>query len=202
MTRPSRPPSHHRPRPLLRDRRAATIVEFALVAPVLLGFVCLALELGYRAYLRAVVQGALLDAARAASVGARTGDQIDEMVRARISVLTDRSNIKSITHTDYYNFSNVDRPEKLTTDANGNGSYDPGDCYQDADDNGHYTWNLPDGLGTADDVVRYSVVVTYPNLLPVGNLLKVATSETINASTVLRNQPFTSRAVPETRCTV
>jgi Flp pilus assembly protein TadG len=195
-------PVIHALRRLRRDRRGATIVEFAMVAPVALGFICMTLELGYRAYLGAIVQGALLDAARAASVGDKTGSQIDELVRTRISALTLPQNVREITKQPFFNFTNVDKAEKLTTDQNNNGVYDAGDCYQDTDGNRHYTASIPAGLGTADDIVRYTVVVRYPNIFPVMGLLGAGAEQTITASTVLRNQPFTSRPTPEVRCDV
>lgn len=182
------------------DRRGATLVEFALILPALLGMICVTLELGYKVYLTSVIQGALLEASRAATVGNMTGAQIDAMMKDRISVLTSVSNVKSITKEQFYNFSNVGKPEKITQDIDPKGVYNVGDCYEDANNNGVYDATTTQGIGTADDIVRYTVVVQYPDLIPVAALLKWSTTQSITASTILRNQPFTSRAAPTIRC--
>ena len=41
---------------------------------------------------------------------------------------------------NYYEFSGVGKPEKLTTDHNSNGQYDEddGDCWEDVNDNENY----------------------------------------------------------------
>lgn len=185
---------------LLCDRRGATVLEFALILPALLGMICVTLELGYKVYLTSVIQGALLEAARAATVGDKTGAQIDALVRTRISVLTSGSNVKSIKTEPFYNFSNVGKPEKITQDIDPKGVYNTGDCYEDANNNAKYDTAVTEGIGTADDVVRYTVVVEYPDLIPVSALFKWAPTQSITAMTMLRNQPYTSRAAPTIRC--
>ncbi len=200
--RHARRPVRDRPirAPLVRDRRGATLIEFALILPALLGMICVTLELGYKVYLSSVIQGALLEASRAATVGDKTGDQIDALVKDRIAVLTSVSNVKSIKKERFYNFSNVGKAEKITQDIDPKGVYNKGDCYEDANNSGTYDAKIIEGIGTADDIIRYTVVVEYPDLIPVATLLKWAPVQTITASTMLRNQPYTSRAAPTIRC--
>ncbi|MCI1143877.1 pilus assembly protein [Sphingomonas sp. WKB10] len=186
---------------LRSDRRGATVIEFALVIPVVCALLAAGFEFGYRVYLNAVIQGALLEASRTASVGNVTEQQIEAIVLNRVSTLSNASNVKAIRKENFYNFSNVGKPEKLKFDKNGNGLYDPAeDCYEDANNNNTYDYQSNAGLGTADDIIRYSVVVDYPNIMPVRQLLGLGGRQTIVASTVLRNQPFTSRAMPTVRC--
>lgn len=187
-------------RRLFRDTRGATIVEFAIILPVMCGLIMGGLELGYRTYMGAIIQGALLDAARLASVGNKTGTEIDTFIKDRVHALGNRSQVKTIEKQSFYNFSNVGRPEKITSDTDPIGTYNATDCYEDANNNGVYDTNLTTGLGTADDIVRYTVTVEYPNILPVNKLLGFGARTTIIATTVLRNQPFTSRAQPVIRC--
>ncbi|WP_294217445.1 TadE/TadG family type IV pilus assembly protein [uncultured Sphingomonas sp.] len=186
---------------LRSDRRGATVIEFALVIPVVCALLAAGFEFGYRVYLNAVIQGALLEASRTASVGNVTEQQIEAIVLNRVSTLSNASNVKAIRKENFYNFSNVGKPEKLKFDKNGNGLYDPAeDCYEDANNSNTYDYQSNAGLGTADDIIRYSVVVDYPNIMPVRQLLGLGGRQTIVASTVLRNQPFTSRAMPTVRC--
>lgn len=185
---------------LIHDRRGATILEFALILPALLGMICVTLELGFKVYLSSVIQGALLEASRAATVGDKTGDQIDALVKNRVSVLTSVSNVRSITKERFYNFSNVGKAEKITQDIDPKGVYNKGDCYEDANNNGVYDASFTQGIGTADDIIRYTIVVQYPDLIPVASLFNWSPNQTITASTMLRNQPYTSRAAPTIRC--
>lgn len=189
-----------RPVRILRDQRGATIVEFAIIIPVLITLLAMSLELAYRTYLGAVIQGALLEAARSASVGNKTGPEIDTVVKNRVAVLSNAANVKSIDKQSSFNFSNVGKPEKITSDTDPIGVYNATDCYEDANNNSVYDRTQNTGLGTADDIVRYTVTVEYPNIMPVNKLVGWGTKQTIIASTVLRNQPFTGRAQPTIRC--
>ena len=187
-------------RGLASDTRGATIVEFAIIIPVLCTILAAGLELGYRMYLGSIVQGALLEASRRATVGDRTSDQIDQIIKDRVAMLSNEANVRTIKKESFFNFSNVGKPEKITSDTDPIGTYNKGDCYEDANNNSVYDTNTNSGLGTADDIVRYTVTVEYPNIMPVSKLLGWGTKQSIAASTVLRNQPFTSRAQPTIRC--
>ena len=181
--------------------RGATVLEFALILPVLCALLAGGFELGYRAYVNAILQGALLEASRQATVGDRSGAQIDKTITDRMATLSGSISIQSIKKESFYNFSNVGKPEKLTFDRNGDGAYDSTqDCYEDANNNGAYDIKTNSGIGTADDIVRYTVSLQYPSIMPVGSLFGWGSQQEITTSTVLRNQPFPSRAMPTVRC--
>jgi hypothetical protein len=57
------------------------------------------------------------------------------------------------------------------------------------------------GLGGADDIVYYKVVVTYQRLFPLSKLLGFSPTQTSSANTVLRNQPYAAQAIPAITCT-
>lgn len=187
--------------PLRRDQRGATIVEFAIVSPVLcltlLGF----MELGYKSYVGSVVQGALHDAARSATVGDKTGAQIDAIVTSRLQAFSRGATI-TINKSSYTNFSDVRMPEKITSDTAPVGQYNSTDCYEDANGNLRYdTDRGKSGLGTADDIVNYEIVMTFPPIVPLWRMIGGPSTETITASTVLRNQPYAARSTAVTvRC--
>lgn len=182
------------------DTRGATIVEFAIILPVMCVLLMGGMELAYRTYLTAIVQGALLEASRRATVGDKTGTEIDTIIKDRVAMLTNRLNVKTIKKENFYNFSNVAKPEKITYDTAPLGTYNPTDCYEDANNNNTYDTVANSGLGTADDIVRYEVTVEYPNAMPVTKLMGWPAKQSIVAATVMRNQPFTSRASPTIRC--
>lgn len=173
------------------DARGVTIVEFAAILPVL----CLVLmgifDLGYRSYVSSVVQGALHEAARMATVGGVTKKQIDAHVKQRLVSFSHGAEVVT-RQTSYAEFSGVKRPEREDKtiigrrcfwDANGNGVWD--------DDQGR------EGLGGADDIVNYEVSITYSRLFPVGALLGWSDEQEVSASTVLKSQPFAARTNQE-----
>ena len=95
------------------------------------------LDLGYRSYATSVLQGALHDASRMATVGNFTLAQIDARVKARLSNFATRSTVTTST-TSYYEFSGVSQPEKIVGDTVPLNVYNAGDCFEDANGNNAY----------------------------------------------------------------
>ena len=69
-------------RDLVRDREGVTIVEFAIVAPVMLTLIFGVLDLGHGLYMQSVLQGAVQSAGRDSGLEGASGSQaaIDEHV--------------------------------------------------------------------------------------------------------------------------
>jgi Flp pilus assembly protein TadG len=190
-----------RPYPrIASDRRGATIVEFALVMPILLTILLTTLEFGYQGYVNAMVQGAMTKAARLATVGGRTSADVEKMIKDEVGQIVDRQYI-SVETRSYYNFSNVGYAEKITQDTDPKTVYNKGDCYEDANNNGQYDTSLGSaGLGTADDITYYRVTANYPPLTPISGFVSWMGKRSVSATIALRNQPFTSRASATIRC--
>lgn len=171
--------------------RGVVIVEFAMVAPALLLTIMGIFDLGYNIYAATMLQGAIQHAARNSTIeGAdqRLG-QIDAAVTRAVHDLVPRADI-TFSRRAYANFSDVARPEDYT-DANGDGSCNNGEPFEDANRNG--SWDNDRGLtgqGGARDAVLYTVEVTYPRGFPVARLIGLPDTVTTSASTVLRNQPY------------
>jgi Flp pilus assembly protein TadG len=184
------------------DSRGATIVEFAMILPALCVLLLGIFELGYRSYAASVIQGALHEAARMATVGGIPMTTIDAHVRQRLSNFAVNATVTTQT-TSYYDFAGVAMPEKITQDTAPLGSYNAGDCYEDANGNSSYDLDRGrGGLGNADDIVRYQITMTYPRILPVDSFLGWSSTETIVSNTVLRNQPYAGRSISTViRCT-
>ncbi len=181
------------PRLLRRDTRGATIVEFAAVLPVLAMVLMGIFDLGYRSYAQSTVQGALQEAARMATVGGFTNEEIDAHVRQRLSAFMSRAELETRTQS-YFDFTGVRLPERIVQDTAPLGEYNEGDCYEDANGNGQYDLDRGrDGTGNAEDVVRYEVTFSYPRMFPVGKLLGWDDDVRIVSNTMLRNQPFAAR---------
>ena len=190
------------PRRLTGDARGATLVEFALILPALCVLLLGLFDFGYRSYAASVLQGALHEAARMATVGGVSQSQIDARVRQRLSNFTQHGTV-TITTSSYFDFAGVRMPERITSDTTPIGTYNTGDCYEDANNNSQFDLDRGrTGLGGADDIVRYEVTFTVPRIVPIHRFLGWSATETISGNTVLRNQPFAGRNTATVeRCT-
>ena len=185
---------------LRRDQRGVNIVEFGFVAAPLVLVLLVIVDFGYRLYLEVVVEGTINKAARRATIGGVSTTAIDDFVKSQLVAFSKNATV-TITKKSYYDFSHVNKPEKLTTDANGNGKLDSGDCFEDANNNSTFDTDAgTTGLGGSDDIVYYQVSVVFPRLVPLGGFLGFASTETVTANTVLRNQPFGAQPEPATVC--
>ncbi|WP_339827841.1 TadE family protein [uncultured Parasphingorhabdus sp.] len=181
-------------RTLKRDEVGATLVEFAFVAPVLILMIMGILDVGHRIYATAILQGSVQKAARDASLddGAGNASTIDARVKNLMLPVVQAEPISTFdfTRQNYSNFSDVSQPEDFT-DTNNDGDCNNGEPYDDI--NGNDSWDADRGVtgqGNAKDAVLYTVRVTYPRLFPMAGLIGLPQEESIEASTVVRNQPF------------
>lgn len=198
----------------LSNQAGVAAVELALVITPFSILVLISFDLGYQAYLRSVVQGALNDVARSASMEAPDLDCTDATLVGQVQcAMKRRSEIiakdatYNVTVTNYFDFNGVNRSEKLVTDHNNNGRYDTGDCFVDLNTNNEYDSDSdPDaeigreGVGGADDVSYYEVEVSMPRIFPVPQFLPVSPQYQIRGQTAVRNQPYARQAIPPTVC--
>ncbi|MBB4640055.1 TadE/TadG family type IV pilus assembly protein [Rhizorhapis suberifaciens] len=183
------------------DSRGATLVEFGFVALPLSVLLMGLFDLGYQTYLNAVTKGVLEQAARSASVGTVTGDELDSYIEDKMDDINTDHGTTSVIKKSYYNFSNVGKPEKITGDTVPLGSYNEGDCFEDANGNGNYDTDTGEtGIGGADDVVFYEVTISLPRLFPMAGLLGWSETQSSTAKTAIRNQPWGNQATPEEVC--
>ncbi|WP_343519848.1 TadE/TadG family type IV pilus assembly protein [Sphingomonas sp.] len=200
----------HRFRALTRDEHGATIVEFAIVAPVL-GFMLLAaFDVAHTLYMRAALQGVVQKAARDLTLesGLVTANQdaLDEKVRKQVKALANNGTV-AITRQWYRKYEHAAASKfEPWTDTNGNGTCDgpagstPGEPYEDTNSNNR--WDSSGGnfsQGGAKDAVLYTATVTYPRFFPVYNVIGGSRTTKVTASTILRNQPYGDQGVPVVR---
>jgi Flp pilus assembly protein TadG len=191
---------------LAKDRRGATLIEFALVCPVMLLIMMGLGDLLYQAYAQSILNGSIQKAARdsalegGASNAATIDGQVITLMTPLIKNLTNNCAPSGSTGTwcstrkSYDTFSEI-APEPFT-DANSNGVRDPGECYTDVNGNG--AWDTDPGLngqGGASAVTVYTMTITYPRLFPVAGLMKLSPMQTIAATTLLKNQPYAGQTV-------
>ncbi len=201
---------------LRQDRRGATLVEFAYIAPVMVLMIMAGLETGYTMYLKTVAAGTLETSARAASLEGATESQFDGDIRTAMKRIlpnyarTDDNII--LTKKNYTDYSRIDAAEKITVDHNGNGVLDAPfdyngdgtpdqDCWIDEDLNGAYGTNEgASGLGGPDDGVFYTVTLELPRLFPMASMMGLSETLTVTARTLVINQPFGTQTVRPTLC--
>ncbi|MDB5712727.1 MAG: hypothetical protein JWO15_124 [Sphingomonadales bacterium] len=178
---------------LVRHRRGSTTTEFAIVALPLMMFITGGVEYGWRAFAMSVLNGEVDRAARTSETENASNTTIDTNLRTALNTFALPGNI-TITRSSYGDFSHI-RPETLTYDANGNGKWNAGDCFIDSNGNGSWDADLgQSGQGGAQDVVLYTVVMTYPALTPISKVIGNNNTVSLTASTLVKNQPFAAQA--------
>ena len=178
-------------RRLRRNERGIAMVEFALTAPVFLLILMGVFDYCWQMYAQQVLQGAVSKAGRDSTLQANATDQsaLDDAVEAQVLKVFKHARVE-FSRKAYDRFDQVGVEERYT-DANDNGSYDDGECFDDFNKNGRWDADRgADGNGGADDVVLYTASMEFDRVLPVWKMLGQSQSTTLSSSTVLRNQPF------------
>ncbi|MGZ8285509.1 MAG: TadE/TadG family type IV pilus assembly protein [Allosphingosinicella sp.] len=197
-----------RPWRQLGDERGVAAVEFGILLIPLTVMLLGLLDVGYHMYVRSVLQGALNDVARQASVenpvftseGDTIDEQIDSSLRARMDLLVHGGTF-DIDKSAYHEFSRMGRPEKLTRDVDGDGQVDRGDCWRDDVVNGQFDLDSGrTGTGGADDIVMYNVTVVTPRIVPIANFINLDEDLTITVATSIRNQPYADQPEAGVAC--
>ena len=177
---------------LARDRNGATLVEFAIVAPVLMLMIFGLFDIAHTQYTASVLNGAVQKAGRDITLqtAATSEAAIDTRVRDQVSSVMPRGSTVTFQKLSQFDFSDVNAPEDYT-DLNNNGRCDNGEPYTDSNNNGSWSSNRGrTGIGGARDVVVYTTTVTYPRLFPLFTMIGLPANVTLSSSTVLRTQPF------------
>lgn len=179
---------------LRRDRRGVTIIEFAIVAPVMLLLMMGLMELTFQAYVQSTLDGAVNAAARGATTELNAADQtaLDAQVAIQVRTIIPSADL-TFERRNYETVSDIGKPE-LFTDGNGNGRRDPGECFVDY--NRNKRWDADrgrDGQGGADDFIEYKAIADYQRLFPMAMFGLPARQKLVGLS-VLRNQPYAGQA--------
>ncbi len=184
-------------RNLKKDKRGTTVIEFAIIAPTFLLLLLGAFDIGHTVYLRGILQGAVLEAARDSTLETANVEQaaIDALVEERVNTVAPSVEM-SFNRKSYFEFTDVNRPEAFEDEVDPdtgekNGIYDEGECYSDENGNGQWDDDVGTaGMGGPNDIVLYTVTAEYESLFPFAKMLGRDTTKSISAETVLRNQPY------------
>jgi Flp pilus assembly pilin Flp len=206
-------------RQIRNDENGATMLEFAFVGPVFILMIIGAMDIGYSTYIRAVAAGALEATARSGSLDGATESQVQTQIQSAMYNILPKyarnpQNVV-ITVKNYSDFSRIDAAEIIvvdhdsdgvldapeTTDLNGNGKIDSGDCWRDEDGNNQYGINTGlNGIGGADDSAYYNVIVKMDSFFPLYRFLNKTKEKQFTLSTLVINQPYQAQAARPVIC--
>lgn len=180
-------------RPLPRDERGVTLVEFALVSPVFLMMLLGLLDIGQMVYGKALLNGAVEAAARSSSLESGDTTAADAVVVNRLKAVLPGVEVNS-TRSSYFDFADIGRAEQWN-DADGSGVCNNGEAY--TDENGNGIWDREIGVsgnGGANDVVLYRVTASYSPVFKVPFMPAAWNQRTLESTAIRKNQPFATQA--------
>ena len=178
-----------------RDRRAATMVEFAMIAPILFILTLGTIELGICFAADILLRNATYTAARVGRTGyvaenTTRDDMVRNLIANQSSVLMDASKL-NISSKVYGGFGQIHQPEPFN-DVNNNGRRDNGESYTDVNGNGQYdTDRGANGLGGSSQIVIYTVTYPWTFFTPlIGRLISSTGTIDLTATAVIQNEPY------------
>ena len=205
---------------LIRSRRGMTVVEFGILAPTMMIIIMGLSDMLYQSYTQSLLSGAIQKAGRDSSIQGNNSTAATAALDAKVVSMVGAI-VKNLapscatnpaastycsTRRSYTDFQSMTPKPEPFIDNNHNGVRNPGECFTDINGNG--TWDASadagnNSQGGADDVTLYTMSITYPRIFPVMTLLGMPATQTISASTLLKNQPYATQTVatPATVCT-
>ena len=171
------------------------IVEFAFIAPVLLGLLCGVFEFSGILFAQTLLEGGARQASRYGITGASTAgisreDMILQIIDENAHGVIDTNEIDMETLV-YQSFADVGQPEPFT-DANSNGVFDEGEEFEDINGNSQWDEDMGQaGLGGPGDIVVYRLHYDWTIMIP---LFRPFFGDAIglDANVAVRNEPFDS----------
>jgi hypothetical protein len=177
------------PANVVADSKGNVIIEFAILAPVFVLLLLGTFDIGQMVYGRAVLHGAVEEAARSSSLETADTEEADEKVEAVILPILPNATVES-SRMSYFDFTDIGRPEAWN-DIDADGTCNDGETFTDENRNGQWDADVgTSGNGGAGDVVLYTVTVAYQPTFPVPFLGGYEEARTLSATAVKKNQPF------------
>lgn len=192
-------------RRLTRAREGIAVTEFGFVAPIFMLLLMGIFDVGYAIYIQTALQGAVQEGARQASLENTLWSDIEARVNNKVRTVVPSSDPDTVISftldpTYYQNYNEIGLPEDFTDKERGsppvkNGVYDSDECFVDR--NGNRTWDRDVGIagrGGAQDVVSIKASIEFRRVFPFWKLIGQPDTTRLEATTFLRNQPFSAQA--------
>lgn len=180
----------------ISNEDGVSILEFALIAPIVMMMVLGSMDIGHSLFVRATLDGAVQNAARSSSLEGATSltqqELIDEDVASTIRELAPGATV-TVSRRYYKTFSKaaLASAEKVNEQSPGNMKCDRGESFMDANGNG--VWDADggtDGQGGAKDIVIITFQVSYPRLFPLAAMFGWPANIEMESNSILANQPY------------
>ncbi|MFM9898224.1 TadE/TadG family type IV pilus assembly protein [Sphingorhabdus sp.] len=184
-----------------KDELGASILEFALIAPVAMLLIFGTMDIGHSYFVRATLDGAMQNMGRSSSLesAAILAQQVVIDLRVKEAVLALAPTATITTNRSYYKtFSEAASARAeivIENPATANFRCDVGESFWDI--NGNKTWDSDGGAkgqGGARDVVVITYKVTYPRLFPLAKLMGLPANVELESNSILANQPYGEQA--------
>ncbi|MGQ7791251.1 TadE/TadG family type IV pilus assembly protein [Faunimonas sp. B44] len=177
------------------DESGATLLEFALISPVLLFLMMAIAEIGLAMTAQFLMEGALQSSSRIGRTGYVAADTTrEETIRRELhrlaDIIIDPEKVR-ISSYAYEDFASIGEPEPFV-DANANGIRDDGENYTDLNGNGRYDLDRGvSGYGGSRAVVVYTVTYPWRFVTPlIGPLFGEDRTITLTARAAVKNEPY------------
>jgi hypothetical protein len=186
-------------RRLRGDASGVTLVEFAFVGPVLILMIIGLFDVAHTQYTRSVLFGAVQKAGRDLTLESANSRMagVDARVRAQVEKVMPNGAVITFERLSHDDFADIGEPETILGDdpegQPGNGVCEAAKNERYVDENENSRWDADrgqDGIGGARDAVLFTTIVTYPRMFPMYGMIGLPDEVRLEASTVLRNQPF------------
>jgi Flp pilus assembly protein TadG len=188
---------------LCRETRGATLIEFAIVFPVLLVAILGAWQLSYIAWAQHRLENAVREGSRVGITGLSTADAtrkdvIENAIKEAATSIAkvDGAEMK-IDGCSSPSFATFVKPGEIYDDTNKNGACDNGEVYYDFNGDKSYSPNFvcAPGGGNAGDAVRFNVSFPVDLFVPLVNtFFGNGKRLDLNAQTIVRNENFGASA--------
>lgn len=180
----------------VRKNSGASMIEFALIAPIFLFFLIAILEMSLLFVAQNAIEAAAREAARYSITGSNYGfatrqDAITQKIKDVATLysggLIDPSKLV-IQVKSYGDLSEVGKPEPFD-DLNADGKWEVGEPFDDI--NGDGVWDADQGTvgsyGVAGQVVLYDIKYVWQFTVPLPNMLR---SYTLEGQTPVENEDY------------
>jgi len=182
-----------------KSEKGSSMVEFALVAPVVILLIAGIIDFMMVLFVTSLMEGGLQNASRLGRTGFQTVavtvpriDAIRQEIEDATVGLVDMADL-TVTTKVYPCFDSIDQPEPYIDDSPANGAYDAGETFTDVNGNGTRDLDMAivGGFGAPGSIVLYNVSYNWAALTPlIGKFFGPNGKMPLSVSVAIRNEPF------------
>lgn len=179
-----------------QDRSGATIIEFALVAPVFFLLLLGIIEFGMIGFSQVAIESAVSATAREASIGKSTGGDriayVQTHIRTKLSGLINVNQLVIAANTVVAGGVSHRPDICMSSPPRVGGACPPGTPWEDVNKNGVYDAAVPaTTLGSSGDIIEVRVYYPWRIQMPfLSHMFGTNGVFMITSATIVKNEPF------------